>query len=141
MSLKGQRNIQDAAVNPSSTFTLPSATALSTTSAAIDLGADNFKTGEFDLCLEVPALTSTMAPSGSTAGVTYLWESSATSTFASVARTIVSQNIAGSTVGVAATELRTRVPGNCERYVRAKVTLGATATDASTLAGTASVRF
>lgn len=135
------RNIQDSAVNPTATITLPSAASLSTTSAAIDLGADVQKPETIELDLSVPSLTSAMSPSTNTAGVTYLWESSTTSAFSAVARTIVSKNIAGSTGGTALTSLRTRVPSDCERYVRAKVTLGATASDSSTLAATASVRF
>lgn len=136
------RNIQDASLNPA-TFALPTtiAAAGSKTSAAVDLGADVYKTANLELELSIPALTDTMAPVGATAGVTYSIESSTTSTFAAVARTIVSQNLVGTGSGVLATLLRTRVPSDCERYIRARVLLGTTATDASTLAGTLTLRF
>lgn len=136
------RNRQDANINPA-TFALPTtiASAGSKTSAAVDLGADTVKSECFEVELSVPALTDTMAPAASTAGVTYSIESSTTSTFAAVARTIVSKNLVGTGSGVAATVLRTRVPSDCERYIRARVLLGTTATDASTLAATLTLRF
>jgi hypothetical protein len=136
------RNIQDASLNPA-TFALPTTvgSAGAKTSAAVDLGADTVKPETIELELSVPALTDTMAPAAATAGVTYSIESSTTSTFAAVARTIVSKNLVGAGAGVAATILRTRVPSDCERYVRAKVLLGTTATDASTLAATLTLRF
>lgn len=136
------RNLQDASLNPA-TFALPTtiATAGSKTSAAVDLGADTVKPENIEVELSVPALTDTMAPAGSTAGATYSIESSTTSTFAAVARTIVSKNMVGTGSGVVATVLRTRVPSDCERYIRARVLLGTTATDASTLAATLTLRF
>jgi hypothetical protein len=136
------RNIQDASLNPA-TFALPTtiATAGSKTSAAVDLGADTFKPANFEVELLVPTLSDTIAPSGSTAGVTYSIESSTTSTFAAVARTIVSKNLVGTGSGVAQTALRTRVPSDCERYIRARVLLGTTCTDASAVSATLSLRF
>lgn len=135
------RNLQDASLNPS-TFTLPSAASSSTTSSAIDLGADTLKPSHFELELSVPAVSTTINPGGSTAGVTYLFESSTTSTFAAVERIIGSVNFAGSTTTTtAAYVLRARVPSNCARYVRGKVTLGTTCTDASALAATLTLRF
>jgi hypothetical protein len=134
------RNIQDASLNPA-TFTLPSALSLSTTSAVIDLGADTVKPEALEIELSVPALTSTMNPSAATGGVTYIIESSTTSAFSAVSRTIVSKNIAGSTSATPLTALRTRVPSDCERYVRGKITFAATTADASTLAATVTARF
>lgn len=133
------RNIQDASLNPA-TFALPT-TVGNKTSAAVDLGADTFKPERFELELSVPALTDTMAPATSTAGVTYSIESSTTSTFSAVARTIVSKNLVGTGSGVVATVLRTRVPSDCERYIRAKIALGTTCADSSTIAGTLTLRF
>jgi len=136
------RNIQDASLNPA-TFALPTTIASggSKTSAAVDLGADTFKPEAIEVELSVPALSDTIAPAASTAGVTYSIESSTTSNFAAVARTVASINIAGSASGVAATALRTRVPSNCERYIRGRVLLGTTATDASAVAATLTLRF
>lgn len=133
------RNIQDASLNPV-TFALPT-TVGNKTSAAVDLGADTFKPERFELELSVPALTDTMAPATSTAGVTYSIESSTTSTFSAIARTIVSKNLVGAGSGIAATALRTRVPSDCERYIRAKIALGTTCADSSAVSGTLSLRF
>lgn len=136
------RNIQDASLNPA-TFALPTtiASAGSKTSNAIDLGADVFKVEEAELQLAVPALSSTIAPAASTAGVTFSIESSTTSNFAAVARTIVSKTVAGSANGIEAQLLRSRIPSDCERYVRARVLLGTTCTDASAVSGTFTIRF
>jgi len=136
------RNIQEAALNPA-TFALPTTlgTAGATTSAAVDLGTDTYKTERLELELSIPALNSTIAPAASTTGVSYIVESSTTSTFSAVARTIVRQDIAGSGSGVVATKVRTRIPSDCERYIRAKVILGTTCTDASAVAGTLTLRF
>lgn len=132
------RNIQDASLNPA-TFTLPAAASASTTSAAIDLGADTFKNAAFELELSVPALSDTMVPNTRT--TTYIFETSTTSNFAAVVRTIASKVFTGAGSGVAATTLRCRVPSDCERYVRAKVTHGASTTDSSAVSGTVSIRF
>ncbi len=134
------RNIQDASLNPA-TFALPTQVDTGKVSAAVDLGADTFKPERIELELAVPTLNSTMAPAASTAGVTYSIESSTTSTFAAIARTLVSKNIAGSGSGVAAQALRCRVPSDCERYIRARVVLGTTCTDASAVAATLTLRF
>jgi hypothetical protein len=136
------RNIQDASLNPA-TFALPTtiAAAGAKTSAAVDLGTDTYKPERFELELSIPALTDTMAPAAATAGVTYSIESSTTSTFAAVARTIVSKNLVGTGSGVAAQKVRCRVPADCEQFIRAKVLLGTTCTDASALAGTLTLRF
>ena len=136
------RNIQDTSVNPSAaTFTLPSALSLSTTSAVVDLGTDTMKCEMVEIELAVPSLTSTMNPSAATGGFTYIIETSTTSTFAAVARTIASKVMAGSTVSTPSTLLRCRVPSDCERYVRGKVTSAATTADASSLAAALTVRF
>ena len=137
------KNVQDASLNPA-TFALPTTllTAGSKTSAAVDLGADTIKPENIEIELLVPTLNSTIAPAASTGGVTYSIESGVTSTFSDgAARIIVSKTIAGSASGVAQTVLRTRVPSDCERYIRARVFLATTATDASAVAATLSLRF
>lgn len=136
------RNTQDASLNPA-TFALPTTllAAGSKTSAAIDLGADTVKGANFEVDLLVPTLSDTIAPAAATGGVTYSIESSTTSTFVAVARTIVSKTIAGSASGVAQTNLRTRVPSDCERYIRARVLLATTCTDASAVSATLTLRF
>jgi hypothetical protein len=133
------RNIQDASVNPTTTtFALPSA-AGSTTSSYFDLGADVQKPESVQLRLSVPALTDAMVGSGET--ITYIWETSATSNFSTIAREISRQVMTGAGSGISAVVLRTRVPPDCERYVRAKATTGASTGDASSISGTVQARF
>lgn len=133
------RNIQDASLNPA-TFTLPASASSSTQSAAIDFGADTFKPGNVELELSIPALSTTIAPDTRT--VTAIWETSTTSNFATVARTIYSKVLTGAGgAGISASLHRCRLPSDCERYVRAKVTFGASTTDGSAVSGTATVRF
>lgn len=137
------RNVQDAAVNPSVTsFVLPSAPSLSTTSPVFDLGTFAYKTEEMEFDLQVPSLTSAQAPSGATGGVSYIWETSTTSAFTAIARTFTT-TVAPSPVssGVATQSIRFRPPSNCERYVRAKVTFGGTMGDASTVVAVPTLRF
>ena len=136
------RNIQDASLNPA-TWALPTQVGESNgkLSAAIDLGADTFKSGMFEVELSIPTLNATIAPAASTAGVYYEIISSTSSTLNTTARKLTVKNIAGSGSGVAATLVRARVPSDCERYVGAKVWLGTTCTDASAVAATLTLRF
>lgn len=137
------RNVQDAAVNPSVTsFVLPSAPSLSTTSAVFDLGTSTIRSESTEFDLFVPSLPSGAAPSGATAGVSYIWETSTTSAFTAVARSFTT-TIAPSPLssGVATQSIRFRPPSNCERYVRAKVTFGAAMGDASAVVAIPTLRF
>ncbi len=136
----GARNVQDSLVNPA-TFTLPATASANTTSAAVDLGADAIKPEGVEVEIAIPALSDTIAPAGSTVGVTLSIESSTTSTFVAVARTLVSKTLVGAGSGIAAQGVRCRLPSDCERYIRGKVAFGATTTDASALAGTLTLRF
>jgi hypothetical protein len=136
----GLRGLRDAGLDPA-TFTLPAAASTSTNSAVIDLSAAAYKPENFEVSLSIPALSSVQAPATSTAGAIYIIESSTTSTFAATARTLASKTIAGSSGGIAATDLRTRVPADCERYIRGKVTFGTTMADSSAVAATMSLRF
>jgi len=133
------RNLQDATFN--ATFTLPATASSSTTSAVIDLGADT-KPHNIEVELSVPALTTTINPGTSTAGVTYIIETSTTSVFTAIASVIRSKNFAGdTTTALVAKTIRAGIPSDCERYVRGKVTLGTTTADASALAATLTARF
>lgn len=132
------RNIQDASLNPA-TFTLPASASSSTQSAGIDLGTDTVKPNTVELELSVPALSDTICPNTRT--VTYIIETSTTSNFATVVRTIYSQTFTGAGSGIAAKTCRCRLPSDCERYVRAKVTFGASTTDGSAVSGTFTARF
>lgn len=139
MAYEFSRNIQDASLNPAA-FALPAAASSSTTSAAIDLGPDTFKPEKLELELSVPALSTTIAPDTRT--VTLIFETSTTSNFSAIARTILSTITTGAGgAGIGATKTRCRVPSDCERYVRAKVTFGASTTDGSALSATATLRF
>lgn len=134
------RNQQDKLVNPVP-FALPAAASTSTNSTVVDFGTDIFKPENVELELAVPALSTTIVPNAST--VTLVIESSTDSAFGSIARTIASKTLTGAgAAGVALSDpLRARLPSNCERYVRFKVTFGASTTTGAALNATGSVRF
>lgn len=126
----------DASISPA-VFALPAA-AGSTQSAAIDLGTDLFKIGQMEFSIAIPALGVGIIPNAIT--LTAILETSTVSNFASIVATqsAVAATGAGG-VGVSATETLFRVPSNCPRYVRFKVTTGATSGDASAVSATGKV--
>lgn len=134
------RNIQDVSLNPAA-FALPNAASSSTTSSAVDIGADVWDTERIELDLAIPALSTTIAPDTRT--VTAIIETSTTSNFSAIDATIFTRILtgAGGTGIPAQNGLRCRLPSNCARYVRAKVTFGASTTDGSAVSATLSVRF
>lgn len=139
------RNIRDAAFI-TATFAFPTTllAAGSKTSAALDLqaapaGIVQPENVEFEFV--AGALSDTIAPAGATGGVVYSVETSTTSTFSAVARIIYSETFVGTGSGVAAQAVRGRLPANCERYIRARVTLPTTATDASAVSGYLQLKF
>lgn len=118
-------------------FALPDTAGASTQSTGVDLGADVFKPEAVELVLDVPAMTATMVPDTKT--VTLTIESSTTSVFTAVARTLAAKTVTAASsgsLGLAAMQLRCRLPADCERYVRGKVTLGAGTADSSALSAT-----
>ena len=132
-------NLQDASLNPVA-LALPNAASTTVSGAAIDMGADTFKPANVELDLAIPALSTTIAPDTRT--FTLSFQTSTTSDFSTVARTIGSKILTGAGgAGIAATSLRVRLPSNCERYVRCQVVSGASTTDASALNATVTVRF
>lgn len=142
MAFEFSRNVQDKAVNPAA-FALPSSASSSTTSAGIDLGTaagNNFRPEGIELELSVPALNATIVPDTRT--VTYIIESSTTSNFAAIDQTLLSEVQTGaSSAGVGAFLKRVRLPSNCARYVRFKVTFGASTTTGAAVNATGTVRF
>jgi hypothetical protein len=132
------RNLQDAAVNPAA-FALPSS-AGSTQSTGIDLGTDAVKPERVELDLSVAALNSTMVPDTRT--VTYVIEASAASNFSTIERTILSHTYTGTGgTGAPAFAKRSRLPADCPRYVRAKITTGSTTGDCSSISATLKALF
>jgi hypothetical protein len=132
------RNIQDASLNPAA-FALHNG-AGSDTSAVIDLGTDTVKGERIELELSVPALNTTMVPDTRT--VTYIIETSTTSVFTAVARQILNAVATGAGgAGVGAFLMRAKIPSDCERYVRAKITMGASTGDASGVNATLKAKF
>lgn len=142
MSNEFARNVQDKAVNPAA-FALPSSASSSTNSTAIDLGTaagNNFRPEAVELELSVPALSTTIVPDTRT--VTYIVESSTTSNFAAIDQTLMSETATGAGgAGVGAFLKRVRLPSNCARYVRFKVTFGASTTTGAAVNATGTVRF
>jgi hypothetical protein len=131
------RNIQDTLVNPVA-FAMGAASA-STTSTAIDLGADTFKSGQYEFELSIPALATGVIPDASV--VSLILETSATSVFTTVIGTYTETVTGASSAGVGATIARFRIPSNCPRYVRFKTTRGAGGTTAAGSNATGTVRF
>lgn len=137
MAFEHARNVQDAKVNPAA-FLLPAAASTSTQSTGVDLGPETFKGGDVELQIDVPALSTTIAPDTRTA--TYIIETSTTSNFAAIDQTLYSEVFTGAGgAGIPAKTKRVRLPSNCARYARAKVTFGASMTDASALSATLKV--
>ncbi len=132
------RNQQDALINPVA-FALPAAASTSTNSTAIDFGADTYKGEKVELELSIPALTDTIVPSTRT--VTYIIETCAATNFSTIDQTLYSEVFTGAGSGVAAQLKRVRLPSNCARYVRAKVTFGASTTTGAAVSATFTARF
>lgn len=123
----------------SNTFALPSEAEATAAGGAIDLGAGRSPEGA-ELSLSVPALDETIVPDAAT--VTLEIEASDSPSFASVSRTLAAKTLTGAdNAGVPATDLRCRLPSDCERYVRGVVTLGADTTDASAASATLQLKF
>ena len=139
MAFENARNIQDVLVNPVA-FVLPAAASTSTNSTSIDFGAETYKTPNLEIELSVPALSATIVPDTRT--VTYIVESSTTSNFVAVDQTLMSEVQTGaSSAGVGAFLKRVRLPSNCARYVRFKITFGASTTTGAAVSATGTVRF
>lgn len=132
------RNIQDASLNPVA-LALPSAASTTVTGAAVNLGTDTVKPETFAIRVDVPALSDTILPSTRT--MTIIVETSTTSNFAAVDREIHRKVLTGAGAGWVATVHNLRVPPDCERYVRLKITSGASTTDASAVSATLTLRF
>lgn len=133
------RNIQDVLVNPVA-FALPAAASSSTNSTGIDFGADVHKPETVELELSVPALSTTIVPDTRT--VTYIVETSTTSNFAAIDQTLMQEVATGAGgAGVGAFLKRVRLPSNCARYVRFKITFGASTTTGAAVNATGTVRF
>lgn len=133
------RNIQDASVNPVA-FALPAAASTSANSTTIDLGADAVKPENLELELSVPALSTVIVPDTRT--VTYIIESCAATNFSTIDQTLMSEVATGAGgAGVGAFLKRVRLPSNCARYVRFKITFGASTTTGAAVSATGTVRF
>lgn len=135
-----ERNLRD--VSHSVTWALPTdvGSGNATSSSGIDIASQTFRPEEVEVSLVVPALSSTIAPAASTAGVTFIIEQSASSTFNGTTQ-IYQENIAGSGSGIAAKDFRARLPSNGLQYIRGRIYLGTTCTDASAVTATLSLRF
>jgi len=131
--------VADALLSPAA-FALPSAASSSTNSATVDLGsAAPNQPGSVELELNIPALTDTMVPNTRT--VTYIVETCTATNFSTIDKTLYSEVFTGAGSGIAAQVKRLRLPADCARYIRAKVTLGASTTDSSAKSATLKVLF
>lgn len=132
------RNLKDATYVK--TWALPAAASNSTNSAILDIGADGYKPESIEALISIPALDATMAPDTRT--FTLIIDSSTSSSIASVTQNLVTKVFTGAGgVGIAASEVRVRLPSNCPRYLRATVTSGASTGNASTVSATFALTF
>jgi hypothetical protein len=132
------RNLKDAGFT--TTFTLPASASSSTNQTTpFDFGADTYKPENVEIELAVPALTDTMVPNTRT--VTYIIETCTATNFSTIDQTLYSEVFTGAGSGIAAKTKRVRLPSPCARYVRGKVTLGASTTDSSAISATVSALY
>jgi len=128
------RSSQDLALAIAA-FALPNAASGVTQSVGLDFATDDYKPANVELELSIPALSTTIAPDTRTVTVTF--ETSTASNFGTVAREIYRKVLTGAGgAGIPASTHLARLPSDCERYVRAKVTFGASTTDGSAVSGT-----
>lgn len=124
-----QHQLRDADLLDS--FACPAAASSSTTSDTFDTGArTSMATAPpVEAVVKVPALSTTIAPDTRT--VTLIVETDTDSNMGSPT-TLASKTLTGAGgAGISASELRVILPPDCERYVRGKVTFGASTTDGS----------
>lgn len=135
-----ERNITEASYLV--TFSLPTTilAAAAVTSSGINVGTDAYHQENVEVSLDIPALSATIAPAAATTGFTFIIEESASSTFNGTT-TLYQTTIAGSASGIAAKDLRVRLPSDSLQYLRAKVYMCTTCTDASAVTGTLALKF
>jgi hypothetical protein len=128
------RNIKDT--NLVVTRALPEADG-TVTSSDIDLGADTYKGENYELSIEVPALSATLLPNADTLTITVQGGASATPTTSLNLVAVITGT--GSTI--AAQELRFRLPSNCPRYINVKFVAAGGTGDQSGVSATIALRF
>jgi hypothetical protein len=128
------RNIKDAAHIV--TRALPTADG-TVTSSDIDLGAVSYQGENFELSIEVPALSAVLLPSADTLTITVqAGAAAAPTTTLNLVKVITGT---GSTI--AAQELRFRLPSDCPRYVNVKFVAAGGTGDQSGVSATIALRF
>lgn len=128
------RNIKDAAHIV--TRALPTADG-TVTSSDIDLGADSYQGENFELSIEVPALSAVLLPSADTLTITVqAGAAAAPTTTLNLVKVITGT---GSTI--AAQEIRFRLPSDCPRYLNVKFVAAGGTGDQSGVSATIALRF
>ena len=128
------RNIKDAAHIV--TRALPTADG-TVTSSDIDLGADSYQGENFELSIEVPALSAVLLPSADTLTITVqAGAAAAPTTTLNLVKVITGT---GSTI--AAHEIRFRLPSDCPRYLNVKFVAAGGTGDQSGVSATIALRF
>jgi hypothetical protein len=128
------RNIKDAAHIV--TRALPTADG-TVTSSDIDLGAVSYQGENFELSIEVPALSAVLLPNADTLTITVqAGAAAAPTTTLNLVKVITGT---GSTI--AAQELRFRLPSDCPRYVNVKFVAAGGTGDQSGVSATIALRF
>ena len=107
------------------------------TSDDLDLGADTYKGENFELSIEVPALSAALLPSADTLTITVQGGAAAAPT---TSLNLV-KVITGTGSTIAAQELRFRLPSDCPRYVNVKFVAAGGTGDQSGVSATVALRF
>jgi len=130
---------QQTDASNTATFALPASASSSTNQATpFDLGAEPYKTENVEVEISVPALSTTIAPDTRT--VTYILETCTATNFSTIDQTLYSETFTGAGgAGVAAQTKIVRIPSNCARYLRGKVTFGASTTTGAALSATVKI--
>lgn len=127
------RNLQDAAV-AAVTWTLSATTGTATKSGIIDIGSEVIFPEGFEIEVAVPALPNAIVSQGAVNQIGF--ETSTSSTFGTVSRSIVDIITVSDTAGLPVQALRYRIPSTSGRYFRGTVNLNTSATAGGATAAT-----
>ncbi len=128
------RNRKDAALLV--TRALPTADG-TVTSADIDLGPEAYKGENYELSIELPALTATHLPTADTLTITVQAGAAATPT-----TTLgLSKVVTGTGSTIEAQDIRFRLPSDCPRYLNVKFVAAGGTGDMSGVSATIAPRF
>lgn len=132
------RKTQDAALLVETA--LPAAASTTVNGAKIDTNAQSFREGdEYEILLELPALTTTQLPNAATLTGTIMASAASDGSSPDTLATVVLTGAGG--VGAAANSVRVRVQRDTKRYIFGRTVSSGTYTDSSSKKSTISLNF